>query len=285
MDFVIIGTYDHTAYYETRLLLALLSLTISIYLLAARQDSRHLAVFLSSGLLMGLMEYLLQAQGLRGAGYGFSLFGHQIPAMTGPLLQGLLEGGVCGLMALWFADLRSMRAPLRQWRLWMVMAVLVLCLSIFSGLKASDHAVTSVQPIFSPTLIIIITTIIFFSLLIAWHKDTIAPLANFYGGLLVFALLNFEPLHLSGTRYIGVVTGTETIRAGMPWQWVIMILSYVYEAAGGKLHFLMVPLACGLIRIRERSNEELERLSYQHLQNLANRGWRRKSNPFKRYSE
>ncbi|MFM8396052.1 MAG: hypothetical protein ACKOB4_19200 [Acidobacteriota bacterium] len=285
MDFVIVGTYDHTVYYETRLLLAALSLTISIYLLAARRDGRHLVVFLSSGLLMGVMEYVLQMQGLRGPGYGFSLFGHSVPNGLGPLLQGLLEGGVCGLMALWFADLRSMRAAAREWRLWAAMAVLVLGLSIFTGTLAGTHAITSVQPIFSPTPILIITTIIFFSLLIAWRKDAIAPLANFYAGLLIYALLNFEPLHLFGARYIGVVTELETNRAGSPWQVVMMMLSYVYEAAGGKLHYLMLPMALGLVTIRERSTEESERLSYQHLQNLANRGWRRKSNPFKRNND
>ena len=285
MDFVIIGTYDHTAYYETRLLLAVLSLTISIYLLVARRDGRHLVVFLSSGLLMGLMEYLLQAQGLRGPGYGFSLFGHPVPQGLGPLLQGFLEGGVFGLMALWFADLRTTRAAAKEWRLWIVMAILVLALSIFTGVMAGSHAMTSVQPIFSPTPILIITTIIFFSLLIAWHKDAIAPLANFYAGLLIFAVLNFEPLHLFGARYVGVVAELETTRAGAPWQLVMMLLSYVYETAGGKLHYLMIPMALGLITIRERSTEESERLSYQHLQNLANRGWRRKSNPFKRNND
>ncbi|MFN7624524.1 MAG: hypothetical protein ACK5RS_15405 [Acidobacteriota bacterium] len=285
MDFVIVGTYDHTAYYETRLLLAVLSLGISLYLLATRKDSRHLVVFLSSGLLMGLMEYVLQAQGLRGAGYSFSLFSHPLAASAAPLLQGLLEGGVCGLMALWFADLRSTRAPLREWRNWIVMAVLVLLLSIVTGIKASPQEVTSVQPIFSPTPILIITTIIFFSLLIAWRKDAIAPLANFYAGLLIFAVLNFEPLHLLGARYVGVVTELGATRAGSPWQVLMRVLSYVYDAAGGKIHYLMIPLACGLLTIRERSTDESERLSYQHLQHLANRGWRRKSNPFKRYTE
>lgn len=285
MEFVIIGTYDHTAYYETRLLLAALGLAISVYLIAMRKDSRHLTVFLSSGLLMGLMEYLLQSQGLRGPGYGFSLFGQSPPAGTGPFLQGVLDGGIWGLMALWFADLRTSRARFAQWRLWLVMATLVLGLSIFTGMKAGTQAITSSQPIFSTTPIAIITTIIFLSLLIAWQKDTIGPLANFYAGLLIFSLLNYEPLHIAGARYVGVVSGIETTRAGAPWQYVMMFLTYVYEAAGGKLHFLMVPLACGLIRIRERSILESERLTYQHLQNLANRGWRRKSNPFKRYGE
>jgi len=158
----------------------------------------------------------------------------------------------------------------------------VLSLAVFTGLLTKTQPVSSVQPIFSPTTILVITTIIFFSLLVAWWKDELSILANFYAGLLIFALLNFEPLQLLGARYVGLIEGAGTVRAGSFWQWTMMTLSYIYESAGGKLHYLMVPVALGLISSKLKSPDDSARLSYQHLQRLTERGWRKKSKPFQR---
>jgi hypothetical protein len=284
MDFVIIGTYDHTIWYETRLMLMLAGLVLAIYQLTVRRESRHLVIFLSSSLMMGLMEYALQAGGLRGPGYTFSIFGQQIPPAVGPLLQGLLEGGLWGLMALWFADLRSSRAAVSEWGTWVGGAVFVLLLSLLTGWRSGGLPPTSVQPIFSSLPILVITSIIFFSLVVAWRKDALAVLANYYGGLLVFALLSLGPLHLFGARYVGVVEGLAAVRAGASWQIPMMLLSYIYESAGGKLHYFMIPFAFGLVSLRQKSAEEAARVSYQHLQSLTERGWRKKSKPFQRPS-
>jgi hypothetical protein len=282
MEFVIVGTFDHTGFYETRLILVLSGLLITFYKMRAARESRHLIIFLSSSVLMAGMEYVLQAGGLRGPGYAFSLFGRVVPNVYGPLLQGILEGGVCGLMALWFADLRTSRARLKEWVPYLLFACLVLSLAVFTGLLTKTQPVSSVQPIFSPTTILVITTIIFFSLLVAWWKDELSILANFYAGLLIFALLNFEPLQLLGARYVGLIEGAGTVRAGSFWQWTMMTLSYIYESAGGKLHYLMVPVALGLISSKLKSPDDSARLSYQHLQRLTERGWRKKSKPFQR---
>ncbi len=284
MDFVIIGTYDHTTWYETRLVLMMAGLILAFYQLTVRRESRHLVIFLSSGLMMGLMEYALQAGGLRGPGYSFSLFGQTIPAAVGPLVQGVLEGGLWGLMALWFADLRSSRAAASEWGPWVGGAVCVLLLSFLTGWRAGGLTPTSVQPLFSSLPILVITSIIFFSLVVAWRKDALAVLANYYGGLLVFALLSLGPLHLFGARYVGLVEGVTTVRAGANWQLPMMLLSSIYEAAGGKLHYFMIPYAFGLVGLKQRSVEEAARVSYQHLQSLTERGWRKKSKPFQRPS-
>ena len=285
MDFVIVGTYDHYAWYETRLILMLAGLVLSLYQLLARRESRYLVIFLSSGLMMGLMEYVLQAGGLRGDDYSFSLFGKELPGSLGPLLQGILEGGICGLMALWFADLRSSRAAMREWLTWGGVALLVAGMSILTGLLTGNQPASSVRPIFAPPPILIITTIIFFSLVVAWRKDALAGLANYYAGLLVFAILSLEPLYLLGASYIGILDGEGTARAGSMWQVSMRALSYIYESAGGRLHYFMIPFAFGLVSVRQRSTEEAARLSYQHLQSLTERGWRKKSKPFQRQSD
>lgn len=285
MDFVIVGTYDHAAWYETRLILMLAGLALSLYQLLARRESRYLIIFLSSGLMMGIMEYVLQAGGLRGVDYSFSLFGQRIPASFGPLLQGFLEGGICGLLALWFADLRSSRAAKREWLMWGGVILLVTGLSVLTGRLTGSQPPSSIRPMFAPPPILIITTIIFFSLVVAWRKDALAALANYYAGLLVFAVLSLAPLHLLGAAYIGIADGDGVVRAGAAWQTAMMALSYIYESAGGRLHYFMIPFAFGLVAVRQRSTEEAARVSYQHLQSLTERGWRKKSKPFQRQSD
>ncbi len=282
MDFVIVRTFDHTGYYETRLILLLISLSLAIYLWRAKQEKRYLVVFFNSALMMALMEYALQASGLRGPGYSFSLFGLTISRAYGPIIQGLLEGGICGLMALWFADLRAMRAKVKQWLPYLATCGLVAGLAILTGTLSRHRPISSVRPMFSLTPILIVTSIIFFSLLIAWRKDALSVLANYFAGLLVFSLINFEPLHLLGARYVGIQENLQLVPAGSMWQILMMTLSHIYESSGGKLHYFMIPFAFGLVALKEKAAEETARLSYQHLQALTQRGWRKKSKPFQR---
>ena len=285
MDYLIVGTYDQTAYYETRLVLMLTGIILALHQLIRRREPRYLVVFLSSTLLMAATEYLFQREGLRGHGYSISLLGRPVSATYGPLLQGLLDGGVYGMIALWFADLRTSRNLGRSWIQLVTLLITVLSLAVIIGRLSADHVPTSIQPVFAITPIVIITTMIFFSLLVAWRRDAVATVANFYAGLLIVALLNLFPLHLSGARYVGQVVGAETVRADLTLQAGIGLLVAIFEVAGGKLHFLTIPLSLGLIRIRERAGAEAERLSYQHLQSLTNRGWRKRSKPFKRNSD
>src|SRR5262249_30276076 len=120
----------------------------------------------------------------------------------------------------------------------------------------------------------------FVCLMIAWRKNDISPLTGFYAGLLLFAILNYEPMHAMGVRYIGIPNSTSFIAAPLGLQVVIMFLSHVFEAAGGKLHYFMLPYALGLIALREREDRSRERYSTQHLADLASRGWRKRSKPF-----
>ena len=285
MNFVTVGTYDQTAYYETRLVLALIGVVVSLFLLVRRRESRHAMIFLSGGLLMAAMEYLLQREGLRGDGYVIAIFGRQVTGISGPLVQGFLDGGMPGLMALWFADLRTSRAAAGRWGLWAGMAALVLGLAALSGRLAAGQVPTSIEPVFSLTPIVLITTMIFFSLLVAWRKDAIVMVANFYAGLLIITLLNTGPLHLFGARYIGVVEGAGVVQAGLVWQIAMTTLNGIFELAGGKIHFLTIPLSLGLVAVSQRRQDEATRLSYQDLQSLTNRGWRRKSKPFRRNAD
>lgn len=278
MNYLMLRNFDQGGYYETRLILMIISLAIAAYFIYYKKDRRFLLIFASGVLFQTLMEYWLRT--VQGAAPAISLFGATIPAVFGPLIEGVFEGGVVGLFAFWFADLRSARAKRKEWWPFYIFCGVVGALSLVVGIAARGHFVTSARPIFAAPTIFVITVIIFISLMIAWRKDDLSALANFFAGLLLFAILNFEPMHALGVRYIGILNGNPFVAASLPLQIVIMFLSHVFEAAGGKLHYFMLPFAFGLIELRERQDRNRERYSTQHLQDLASRGWRKRSKPF-----
>lgn len=278
MNYFVLRTFDQAAYYETRVLLMVISLAIAGYFSYYRRDRRFLLMFASGVLFQALAEYLLQSQGLRGSNYSFSVFGVRLPGVLGPLVQGLTEGGIISVFAFWFADLRAAKARTKEWWAFYALCALVAGLSLLVGFVARAQPLTSVRPMSAPSSIFTVTAIIFISLFIAWRKDDLPALANFYGGLLLFALLNFEPLHALGARYIGTSVDNQIIAATKPIQIVVMLLSHIFEFAGGKLHYFMLPFVLRMVRLRERSaGRPHERYSTQHLQDLATRGWRKKS--------
>src|SRR5262245_1762541 len=283
MDLWMLRTYDQAGYYETRLLLTALVLAIVAYFYYIKRDRRFLIMFLSGVLLQMIAEFALQFGRYRGSGYTLSVFGMRVPGLIRPVYQGLAEGGAIAVFAFWFADLRTSRAPAKSWLPFGVLCIAVVALSYAAGTLGSGEHITSQRPMFVPQSILAVTAIIFVSLWIAWRKERVPSLANFFGGLLLFALLNYEPLHLMGARYIGAQVGGQFTHASTLAQVVVMLLSNIFEAAGGKLHYFILPLALGLVEIEEKtSRHRRERYSTQHLQDLTERGWRKKSKPFQK---
>jgi len=280
-----IRTFDHAGFYETRLILMAISLVVACYFAYYRPDRRFLLMFVSGAVLQTLTEYGLLFGGLRAGTHTISIFGERIPLLIGPVVQGFTEGGPLAMFAFWFADLRSSHAKVKHWLPLIGLSVVIAALSFAAGSVARNQPITSARPMFATLPIFTVTAIIFVSLFIAWRKDALPGLANYYAGILIFAVLSYEPLHLMGARYIGVMSdlqnGARFAAAPMPAQAAAMLLSHLYEAAGGKLHYFIIPLALGLVSLREReSGVKRERYSTQHLQDLAQRGWRKKSKPF-----
>jgi hypothetical protein len=182
-------------------------------------------------------------------------------------------------MGFWYATLRAdrSRGPVRWWP-YLVVCVLIVALAIVVGSVAAGQPISSPRPMFARSSIIIITSMITISLLIAGLKDGLRYLAYFYTGLLVYVVLTFEPMHLMGVRYIGVRDANgQMVAATLPWQIGVMLLSHVYEVAGGKLHYFAVPFALGWVPIHGHSQE---RYTTSKLKSLVQRGWRRRTNPF-----
>lgn len=280
MDYLMLRTFDQAGYSETRLILTIISLVIAFYFLHYKNDRRFLLIFGSGVLLHTLMEFWMTWRGSPGAEMPMLLFGARVPGVLAVLLKGFFEGGVVSLFAFWFADLRSANDRWKDWGWFGGLCVAVAALSLICGMAARGHFVTSARPIFDSPPIFVTTSIIFFCLMIAWRKDDISALAGFFAGLLVFAFLNFEPMHLLGVRYIGVAGG-ETYVAAPPLQQIaVMFLSHVFEASGSKLHYFMLPFAFNLIALREREEHDGERFSTQYLQDVTGRGWRKRSKPF-----
>jgi len=273
-------TFDQAGYSETRLILMLVSLAVAAYFLYYKRDRRYLLIFGCGVLLHTLMEFCLQWQGMRNTEPPVLLFGTTVPAGLALIVQGMFEGGAVSLFAFWFADLRASNAKQKEWWPFYVLCGLVVALSFIVGVVARGHYVTAARQIFVSPLTLITTIIIFVCLMIAWRKNDISSLVNFYAGLLLFAFFNYEPMHALGARYIGIPNGDPFIAAPFGPQVVIMFLSHVFESAGGKLHYFMLPFALGWIALRERQDRTRERYSTQHMADLVSRGWRKRSKPF-----
>ncbi len=281
MDFWMIRTFDHAGYYETRLILLAINLAIACYFIYYKRDQRFLVMFASGAILQTIIEYALQFGGLRNNFHSISVFGSEMSPYIGPVIQGFTEGSAIAMFAFWFADLRSSKAGIKRWLPLILVGLVIVVLAFVAGSAAQNRPISSARPMFASRSIFAVTGVIFVSLYISWRKDTLSSLANYYAGILVFAFLNYEPLHVMGARYIGVFSDSQYAPAAMPAQAVVMLLSHLFEAAGGKLHYFIIPLALGLVSLREREDgARRERYSTQHLQDLAQRGWRKKSKPF-----
>ncbi len=281
MDFWMLRTFDQSGYYETRLILMAITLAVAAYFSYYKRDQRFLTMFAVGAALQMLTEYLSQLSSMRGEGYAISVFGMKLPGLVGPIFKGLTEGGSLGIFAFWFADLRAARAKLKSALPFAGLCVVVLALAVVSGSIAGHGQVTSARPMFSPFSIFAVMAIIFGSLWLAWRRDAMSGLANFYGGLLLFAILNYGALQVMGARYIGQQEAGQLVPAPAIVRGAVMLLSMIFETAGGKLHYFILPLVLGWIVLSEKEEiSKRERYSTQHLQDLSQRGWKKRSKPF-----
>ncbi len=277
MDYLMLRNFDHSGYYETRLILMVISLAVAAYFHYYNRDHRFLLMFGIGALLNVIGKFGVLAGELNSIAPA-TIFGFTMSPVLALICQGIFEGGAISLFALWYADLRSARAKSKEWWPFYGLCAAVVAFSFVVGVVSRGRQITWQRPIFAPYLILIITLIIFFSLMVAWRKNDISSLASFFAGLLLFAILNYEPMHVMGARYIGEPATPEPVAAGGLAQIALMFLSHVFEAAGGKLHYFMLPYAFGWIALREPQKSKRERFSTQHLADLTTRGYRKKSN-------
>jgi len=252
MNYFMVRSFDHAGYYETRLILMVVGLLVAGWR-AARGDRRYLVVFFSGVFFQALLEFLIRLLGLRGAGYRLSVFGVTLPPAVATLYQGCVEGGILALVSFWFADLMLSGGPeLRRWPPYLGVCGLIVALASFVGWYAAGKPITSPRPMFASSGILVNDTIIGSSLFLLWLKgggDGYRCVGWWFLGSLVYSVLNFEPMHLLGARYIAIrAPDGEYVAAPYPAQATVMAWAHAVEFAAGKLHYFVVPYVLGLVR-------------------------------------
>jgi hypothetical protein len=250
--YYMIRSFDHAGYYETRLLMMLMAFAVAFYFQVRYRDSRYLVILASGVICQAFMEWVLQALGLRGAGYNFSVFGVTMSGWVANAFQGLAEGGIFSLMAFWFVALRTDRDEVSSLKLFVFVYVAIVILACAVGVMANGQPVTSTRQMFSRTTLIYTPATAIPSILIAWWRRGLRELWLYYFGLVIYCYLVFTPLQVFGTRYIGVKNATgQVVAAGFVTQAAVMSASYWTEVAGGKIYYFAIPLAFGWLKKRK----------------------------------
>jgi len=248
--YYMLRSFDHAGYYETRSILMLIAISVALVFLRRRHDSRYLMMLGSGVFWQAAMEYYIQFNGMRGAGYSMSAFGVNLSGIPANIFQGCAEGGILSLMAFWFVDLMTggNRERSRHW--YLAVCGLIVVLACVVGAVAHGQPITSPRPMFARLgLLRMGATMLLALILIAW-KRAWKQLGLFYIGLMIYILITFEPMQILGARYVGV-RGADGHFVAAPFvqQYGIMMLSYLVEVAGGKIHYFAVPLALGWLMI------------------------------------
>jgi hypothetical protein len=248
-------TFDHAGYYETRAVLLVLALAVVLYYAVRRGEFNHLVIFASGVFWQGLLEYRLISSGLRGPNCSLSVFGLELPGSVSWIFQGLAEGGLLALMAFLFVDAFVWNRDDRPRRsLYFALCALILALATLVGVLAQGQPISSPRPMINPSSAWGGVFWIWLSLVLVWFKggDTFRNLGYWYGGLVIYVLLTFEPLHLLGARYVSFKTESGFVPAPGWDGWSWMLYSHFYEVCATKIHYFALPAVFGLFRLPDR---------------------------------
>jgi hypothetical protein len=246
--YYMVRSFDHAGYYETRLIMMLVAFGVACYALRRKRDPRYFVMLISGVFFQGLMEYILQATGLRGAGYHFSVFGISMSGVWANLFQGLAEGAIFSLMAFWFVDLKTGENPAISWKGFVAAYALIVALSAVVGVLAAGQPITSPRPMFGTATVWWLAGTAGPALLLGAWKHGLRYVGYFFIGLFIYSFVTFEPLQILGARYIGVRTSTGGLEpAPFLAQAGIMLYSHIVEVSAQKMHYFAVPFALGLL--------------------------------------
>lgn len=256
--FYLVRSFDFGGYYETRVLLALAALAVALWRLR-EGDRRFLIVFVSGFLFQGLMEYYLAALGQRGAGFGIGLFGLSLSGLPAYLAQGFLEGGALALLGWWFVDLASQRRGRAAWFAYGGFLALVALLALIVAWSSYGAAATSVRPMFMHNTLGLVILAAAIGLSTLRGLAGLKLLALWGAGVMIYLIWNFAPLQIGGARIIAEGGAEGVVAAGLWDQIWVMGLSFAWEVTAGKLHYIAVPIALGLMAAPDAQKGKLMR--------------------------
>jgi len=247
----LVRTFDQAGYYEARVLVTVVVLAVVLWQWLTRKDRAFLVFFCSGVIFQALMEWLLLVFGLRGADYHLNLFGTDLRGPFAWLLQGLVEGGIFGVMGYWL--IRFVR---EKWSnkidvaAYALLLLLIGSLSTAVSLKSRGQPISSARPMFAELPIVILVLQTALVLAITWMKGQRAFhwLGIYYLGTLVYVLIQFEPMHVLEVRYVAERLEDNSFQAVVgARQFWWMLYSYVFEVAGAKIHYFIIPFVLGLV--------------------------------------
>lgn len=246
VGFLLVRSFDFGGYYETRLLLALVALGVALWRLH-EGDRRFLIVFAAGVVFQGLLEWQLALMGMRGAGFSIGLFGVTLSGLPAHLLQGFLEGGPLALAGWWFADMVMRRASKSAWLGYAGFLALVVMLALVVVWRSQGAPASSVRPIFAQNVLTLIVVVSSIALAALRGRGGLRALALWCAGVMIYLIWNFTPLQIGGVRQIAEAGPGGWVIADWWSQVWVMGLSFVWEVMAGKMHYIAVPIALGLI--------------------------------------
>ena len=67
--FAMVRSFDEAGYFETRVILMILALAISLFFAFKKEDNNYIVIFISSTIFFGIVELLLFSLGMRAEGW------------------------------------------------------------------------------------------------------------------------------------------------------------------------------------------------------------------------
>ena len=251
-----VRSFDEAGYFETRVLLMLIALAISLFFAFKKEDNNYIVIFISSTIFFGIVELILSSLGMRAESWTVMVFGVVIPTYLTWLFQGLGEGAIYGVSGFLFLDMYLKRDDEKEFKLrrnlFIITMIIVFICSIIVGILGSTKPITSVRPMFGVVAILYLSLVIIISLGLAKFvafEGFLKDLKNYLIGSFIFIVVNLEPMHILGTRYIGVLTNGNVTYADPIYQVLIMLLSYLIEIVIPRAHYLVIPVVLGLIKL------------------------------------
>lgn len=256
-EFAMVRSFDEAGYFETRLILMLLALVISLFFYFKKEDKNYLVIFISSTIFFGFVELLLLLFGMRAEAWRIAVFGVEIPTYISWLFQGLGEGAPYGVAGFLLLDMYLKREIVSEFKLrrnlFVFDILIVFICSIIVGLLARNQPITSVRPMFGVATLIYLIIVIIISFVLAkfvCSEGFMKYLGYYLIGSFIFIVINLEPMHILGARYIGVVKPNGNVTYADPiYQVVIMFYSYIIEITIPRAHYLAVPVALKIMKL------------------------------------